>query len=316
MPIETAKQVQILDDIVKAIKYPHELVKEENFVGLVSHNRWAEAIADWGLQPYQDWVKTISDAQMDHTGEFPLRVRNYGVYNFWQSHVNNLLHDPLNKAGIRREVDSIMELALDLKDPLGGREGKRYLVDQPLALPRSPWFVIANGLATIELPLAWQNSLLENQQSNRHVFACTDSETLPTGQITTFALQVDACDSMAASRKLALALSSIQHHRRALGLSNTPVFGATLIGYQLRVYCSEWLRAGIDAEVSVFPTTVSFATNAFQGFLKCYLFLCKLADLAIEGARREFERWDNVPERGRIQHQNSVAARNPWRPQP
>ncbi len=62
----------------------------------------------------------------------------------------------------------------------------------------------------------------------------------------------------------------------------------------------------------VYPTPYKFSLATFPEFLKCYLFLCNLADHAAADATEVFNKWGTCRED--LKRIAKAASINPWRP--
>jgi hypothetical protein len=58
--------------------------------------------------------------------------------------------------------------------------------------------------------------------------------------VVTFACEAKCSLSVPAQRQLTFDLCSAQYQRRALGFENGRVYGATVVGDSLQMYCSRW----------------------------------------------------------------------------
>jgi len=74
--------------------------------------------------------------------------------------------------------------------------------------------------------------------------------------------------------QLLMSLSTAQHHRRALGLDDAVIFGATSAQGIFDVTASWW-----TGNYVLYGPAAKFDLNDPVGFLQCYFFLCKLHDV-------------------------------------
>jgi hypothetical protein len=84
------------------------------------------------------------------------------------------------------------------------------------------------------LPKDWLVFLSSLDDS--HIFA---SEQM-LGELVIFASEAKRIHTVAAERQLTLDLYSAQNQRRTLGFDDSYVFGATVVGTTLMMYCSMW----------------------------------------------------------------------------
>jgi len=194
-------------------------------------------------------------------------------------------------------------------------------VEKDLYLPSLPGRATADVLSSINLPQEWLIYL--RSLDNSHIFSPFDLE----GKVVTFACEYKCGQQdTAASRQLSLYLCSGQHQRRALGFK-ADLYGATVVDTTLRIYVSRWedddtivrtipLFTFISANNNkgVYPTPYKFSLATFSEFLKCYLFLCNLADQAAADATKVFEKWNTRRGREDLKKKAKTASINPWRP--
>ena len=63
----------------------------------------------------------------------------------------------------------------------------------------------------------------------------------------------------------------------------------------------------------VYPTPYEFSLATFHGFLKCYIFLCKVADHVADGATKVFEEWKSPRGRKKFEKIAKKSTKHPWR---
>ena len=195
-------------------------------------------------------------------------------------------------------------------------------MERDLYLPGHPGKATADFFSSIDLP---QDQLIYlHSLDNSHIFSAFDEE----GMVVTFAAEYKSGSHQdtAASRQLSLYLCSGQHQRQALGL-RTDLYGATIIDTMLRIYVSRWeedntvvctrpLSTSISANTNkgVYPTPYRFSLATFPDFLRCYLFLCHIADLAAADATEVFNSWGSPNGQDAFRVMARAASSNPWRP--
>jgi hypothetical protein len=101
-------------------------------------------------------------------------------------------------------------------------------------LPDCPFTSTADIIVTVPLPRDWGAYLWRFDKP--YIFA---SE-LSTGEVVTFVSEAKCKETTAAQRQLTFDLCSAQHQRRALGFDDGQIFGATVVGDVLSMYCSTW----------------------------------------------------------------------------
>jgi len=178
-------------------------------------------------------------------------------------------------------------------------------VERDLYLPGLPGKATADFFSSMDLP--WDPLIYLHSLDNSHIFSAFDE-----GMVVTFATEYK-CGShqdTAASCQLSLYLCSGQHQRQALGLI-TDLYGATIVDTILRIYVSRWEE---DDTIGVYPTPQRFSLATFPDFLKCYLFLCHIADLAATDAEAAFSSWSTPVGQENFRHRARAASLNPWQP--
>jgi len=63
----------------------------------------------------------------------------------------------------------------------------------------------------------------------------------------------------------------------------------------------------------VYPTPYEFSLATFHGFLKCYIFLCKVADHVADEATKVFEEWKSPGGRKKLEKIAKKSTKRPWR---
>ena len=109
-----------------------------------------------------------------------------------------------------------------------------------MVLPGTPDTVKADAVASLTLPKKWTKFL--KRLYNQHVFSwawCERLIELP-ASIVTLGFEARVDDPKVASRQVQLTIFSSQQHRRALGLTDGPVFGAVLNNNKRQFYVSNW----------------------------------------------------------------------------
>lgn len=195
-------------------------------------------------------------------------------------------------------------------------------MERDLYLPSLPGRPRADFFSSIDLPQDWLAHLYS--LGNMHAFAPFDMQ----GKLITFVCEYKCGSALAASRQLALHLCSGQHQRQALGIGGD-LFGATIVDSSLTIYVSRWEQDGfivctiyfsfihfyqLNNNKWVYPTPYQFSLASFPGFLKCYIFLCKLADHIAKEATNVFNAWKTAEGRAELEKVAQKASKQPWRP--
>jgi hypothetical protein len=79
-------------------------------------------------------------------------------------------------------------------------------------------------------------------------------------------------------------------------------------------HCSVLFVSALRGAKVVFPVKPQFVLNTFSSFLRCYMFLCKVAEYVGNEVERVFKEWET--EEGRLKFQErsrDTRARSPWR---
>ena len=80
------------------------------------------------------------------------------------------------------------------------------------------------------------------------------------------------------------------------------------------MYCTMPLSISISTNNNkgVYPTPYRFSLATFPDFLKCYLFLCNIADLAAANATEVFNSWGTTDGQEAFRVMVKAASLNPW----
>ena len=70
----------------------------------------------------------------------------------------------------------------------------------------------------------------------------------------------------------------------------------------------------INSNKAVYPTPYKFPLATFSEFLKCYIFLCNIADLTTAEATEMFTKWNTITGREELKETSREASKTPWRP--
>ncbi|EJD06113.1 uncharacterized protein FOMMEDRAFT_26867 [Fomitiporia mediterranea MF3/22] len=157
------------------------------------------------------------------------------LVNAWMS-TSFQANPVVNEVSNRRGTDTMIELAFQLRR--GADHIWRAEVD--MVLPGTPDCVRADAVAALNLPEDWTDFL--GELNNRYVFSwawTVELIDLPESTVT-FSYEAKVDDFKVVLRQVQLTMFSSQLHRRALGLEDGPVFGATFNKNILRFYVSNW----------------------------------------------------------------------------
>ena len=104
-----------------------------------------------------------------------------------------------------------------------------------------------------------------------------------------------------------------------------PLYGATLIRDTLTTYCLEWDNGRVVCNCFLFiynisniknkvvsPTKYCFSLATFPSFLKCYMFLCKIADYMAQQFDKVVKKWETKDKRKELEQRAKDANNNPW----
>ncbi|EJC97683.1 uncharacterized protein FOMMEDRAFT_32446 [Fomitiporia mediterranea MF3/22] len=166
------------------------------------------------------------------------------LVNAWKT---TLIHaeSKVNEAAHRRGADIIM-----IEQAFQNRPGADHIwrPEIDMVLPDTPDTVKADAVASLTLPEEWSSFL--KQIYNQYVFSWTwtvELIDLPESTVT-FSFEAKVDDFKVVLRQVQLTIFSSQLHRRALGLEDGPVFGATFNKNILRFYVSNWENDTVDKE--------------------------------------------------------------------
>ncbi|KAI0295350.1 hypothetical protein B0F90DRAFT_1927532 [Multifurca ochricompacta] len=290
--------VTLFETFLNDIKYPR-CIKDTKFIDLVSlheNKKVAQWIfADDGAR-YTHWVSHLKDDQLEDNDPYELEHYRHILLHCWDFH----RHSSSNEAELRMGTDSLISSAFALR-----LKGKHHLrAERDLFLPAPPWTAKADVIMSMVLPFDWVQFLMDLQNP---VFS-SEANWEP-NRVVTFAVEAKSKDRVSASRQLAMYLCSAQHQRRALGFEDGPLFGATVVGSILTIYISTW---GND-KVDVAPGMPNFKLDNVSGFIKCYMFLCRVADHSANEVENMIRKWGTKGGKEDIKQRNRDATRSPWR---
>ncbi len=70
----------------------------------------------------------------------------------------------------------------------------------------------------------------------------------------------------------------------------------------------------LNGEKVVWPILPIFRLNGFPAFIRCYLFLCKVADYLCDSVDKVFKEWETEEGRTKFQERNrNASGSRPWR---
>ena len=199
---------------------------------------------------------------------------------------------------------------------------KFFSVEKDLYLPSLPGKATADFFSTMDLPKEW--TLFLRHLNNTHIFASSPELR---GRVITFTCEYKRGQPLAAAHQLSLYLCSGQYQRQALGFKGD-LYGATIVDGILRLYVSRWEGGQtvvgaislfpfyyINNNKGVYPTPYKFSLATFPDFLKCYIFLCKVADYAAAEVIEVLTKWRTKKGRAQLEETARKASEEqPWRP--
>jgi hypothetical protein len=126
-------------------------------------------------------------------------------------------------------------------------------------LPDAPFTATANILIAMPLPSNWAAFL--SSLNEPHIFASEQR----LGEVVTFISQANSSCAVTAERQLTLNLCSAQNQRQSLGFDNGYIFGATVVGNILTMYCSMWEYGKVVRNtISLFISILNMSRLYFQ----------------------------------------------------
>ncbi|KAH8112425.1 hypothetical protein DFH11DRAFT_492161 [Phellopilus nigrolimitatus] len=239
------------------------------------------------------WVTSLVDGKLeveDTSDPYSFKLVYPALACAWKS-VNNALERNEGEASKRKGVDTLIEIAFDVRP--GGKHAVALEMDivlpEKAQMPVKVALAKADSLALIMLPLEWCRVYMTSDIRSRcFEWATPSSDHSLTPSVITFAFEAKQENRQAAVSQLTMYLVSGQHHRRALGLKDSPLFGAVLVNTTFSVFVCLW-----DKEyLTTYPTKYCWDFMKGSEFIECYFFLSRLSDYMHDIIRVEFEDWD------------------------
>ena len=211
------------------------------------------------------WVNSLTEEELDAQDEYEISNVGFRLAVNWDSHTR-ASYSSWIEADLRQGVDSMVSAALSLGGHLFQYEYFLSLfhassanslrrTEVTLFLPAAPWVATADAIAYMGLPTSWIRFL--RSFGVTYVFAAAERNSYM--MVPTFLVEykVNPSHGDYVTRQLTLDLCSAQRQRRALGLDDMPVFGATLVGRDFTIFISEWNADGkvVSACLSVHEWT-------------------------------------------------------------
>ncbi|KAL5480446.1 hypothetical protein ACEPAI_1716 [Sanghuangporus weigelae] len=301
---ETRHSLQGVDCFRGNITYPRYIKEQECIEWVSEYEQRKEAKSRKTLfrtRKFSQWINSLPESRFEDSDPFDIK-RWFNTLLFdWDSHETANARREKREAEIRLGVDALIELAFEFRS--GGKHTHR--AEEDLFLPASPWTATADNVCLIDLPSDWLDYL--TLLANKQIF----SSDLRSFGVVTFICEDKVNDFRAASRQLTMDLTSAQRQRRALGFEDSMIFGATLVDTDIQFYVSEW----IGNIVRVAATHKEFDLGVFDEFLTCYIFLCKVSELAASDVQMVFDMWNT--DAGKLElkeHARQESLKTPWRP--
>ncbi|KAF9476065.1 hypothetical protein BDN70DRAFT_193273 [Pholiota conissans] len=185
-----------------------------------------------GRIPYKNSVNPLADDDADlyeieqWATVLVLQWRTIWIQALYTGHHSGM--------GLFHGVHGMIELAFESR----AKATQYFHARRDLYLPAFPWKITADVITYAGIPCDWANSLF--RYLNYYTFSTDEHFRM----LVTFVCMADSLpnpdNGIRARRRLALALCSAQHQRRALGFPDRSVFGATLVGTKLFIFEAEW----------------------------------------------------------------------------
>ncbi|SJL08282.1 uncharacterized protein ARMOST_11645 [Armillaria ostoyae] len=249
-------------------------------------------------------------------GKFTDEEDRYGIVPMWPALASaiELIEDSLayvkNEATIRLGADMILRNALvDRQDPRASRalfqcEYEFAVTSTSTATYTSSFVaqggeysVSAKGTADVmaSTPYGFYKTMMEGVGVDRDQLFLRYHRSVLGVHASFF------CAQHKGMRTMCLALTSMLHHRRALGMSSEPVFGGCFEGseeYVLHLYGAYWceLQAGTTTKIVRFGTSYSFTNpvdvvNAHILLRRMSQHYVKLMREFVPACRKDVDRW-------------------------
>ncbi|KAL5514018.1 hypothetical protein ACEPAG_2779 [Sanghuangporus baumii] len=301
----TRRSLQGVDCFREDITYPRYIKEQECIEWVSEYEQRKEAknreTPFRARRTFSQWINSLPESRFEDNDSFNIkRWFNTLLFN-WDSHETANARREKREAEIRLGVDALIELAFEFRS--GGKHTHR--AEEDLFLPASPWTTTADTVCLIDLPSDWLDYL--TLLANKQIF----SSDLDSFGVITFICVDKVDDFRAASRQLTMALSSAQRQRRVLGFEDSMIFGATLVNTVIQFYVSEWIGDIVRSAA----THKGFDLGMFDEFLTCYIFLCKVSELAASDVQKVFDMWNT--DAGKLElneRARQESLKRPWRP--
>ncbi|EJD06114.1 uncharacterized protein FOMMEDRAFT_153486 [Fomitiporia mediterranea MF3/22] len=287
------------NNFMKSLKYP-SCILEEDVIRMV--DAWLHHLpnGEQVQREFSSWRDRLNSDKIELGDKYQFAMSLPILLYAWKT---ALIHaEPkINEASNRRGADILIELAFQ------SRPGGRLYMEVDMILPGHPDTVKADAVASLTLPREWTK--LMGRLRNQHVFSwawCEKLTKLP-ASIVTLGFEAKVDDPKVVSRQVQLTMFSSQLHRRALGLTDGPVFGTVLSDNKLHFYVSVWEN---DTVVVRWVNDI-FELTEFGRFIECYFFLCGISEFQSSWLKNEMKRWDE--DRDKQETKLRESATNPWR---
>ncbi|KAF8661955.1 hypothetical protein AX16_001250 [Volvariella volvacea WC 439] len=244
-----------------------------------------QGILSWrpkGVKDFERWCKSIG-ARLEQGDRYQFKNNLSTFATLWHSLTNKFE---------RGEPEAALRLALDVQGFIAFEQcaaaDKQWRSEPLLSLPwgsESPDCVRVDAIVTATVPSDLQSLIPDGPVGSWGNTKTARSE-LPS--VVVFIME--AKDSMRDDqvlRQLQMSFYSAHLHRKRLAMESGPIFGATLIGTNVRLYVSHM----VDKDLIVQPIRGFYRLACFNEYLRLYFDLCRISEYQTRWLEEEFERW-------------------------
>ncbi|EJC99100.1 uncharacterized protein FOMMEDRAFT_170482 [Fomitiporia mediterranea MF3/22] len=292
------------DKFIASFQYPL-CIKSDNMRRTIKRLLSGDPKAGEAIKIFKEWHEKI-----DRWGPRFIGRDKYGfadvvnsLVGYWRA-FSFQADEEGNEASIRWAVDGLIIHAFQLRP--GANQAWRS--EMELVLPDVPDTVRADAITTYTLPERW--NLFLSDCPNNFVFSGTwiPDSAYKTKMFVTSTHEAKLRATEVAKRRVQLTLYTSQLHRRALCLTDGPVFGTTLDHNVLTFYVANWE----GDTVVVRPVLRPYNLRSFDRFIEVYFMLSRIADFQKLWIEAEMRRWDE--DTRRQQSKFEASAKKHWRP--
>ncbi|KAH8118957.1 hypothetical protein DFH11DRAFT_1562142 [Phellopilus nigrolimitatus] len=191
--------------------------------------------------------------------------------------------DGENEVSQRKGADSLIQLAFQMRS--GAKHKVSFEVD--VAMPVNPEMRIqvpyasADAVATLPFPRDLNQKLVNDLREHfrLHWSVIANNGSYVNLPISILSFLVEEKRFKAPPNQLAMYFTAALYHRRALGLPDIPVFGASVDGGVFELFISGWDK-GVNGTDIVKTRTSGYTWNLEDPpqLVQCFFFLCRLSD--------------------------------------